>query len=288
MTLNSHPFPTLAPGASLWDRLPIESAKAWLGFTMYRDQGPHRTLLRTTHLYQDWCHQQKPSVRRNLDGPRATQPNHLIHKWSSRFHWVTRAAAYDEHVAIEETAARERARQKALARWESRLADQWETKWSIGEALLFKAAEILGKPLDQVTEFRTVYDETGRPILNPDGTPLSVPVIVEPIGYRLSDAAALAKAAILLHHSVGLEVKTALNPDPPEASPAGPNLPVSVSARDAALAELQAWREAHRQALGETAPPESGPAPEVWPTFDRSGILLALGGPPPDDDESPE
>lgn len=59
----------------LWDRQPGESAKAFEAFTVYRDLGPSRSIVKTG---------------RKLGKNRVT-----LEQWSSKFSWVERSAAWD-------------------------------------------------------------------------------------------------------------------------------------------------------------------------------------------------
>jgi hypothetical protein len=68
---------TMAQGDDLkpWDRQPGESSKAYAAFTTYRDQGQDRTVRTVAEVLG--------------------KSNTLIVGWSSKYNWVSRAAAWD-------------------------------------------------------------------------------------------------------------------------------------------------------------------------------------------------
>lgn len=73
------------PRDDLWERQKNESQQAYEAFVVYRDLGAERSITR---------------VVQELNKSRA-----LIGKWSSRFKWVERCRAYDNH--LDEIARRE-------------------------------------------------------------------------------------------------------------------------------------------------------------------------------------
>lgn len=68
----------------IWERLPGESAKAYEAFCIYRDLPPHERSLK--------------AVAEKLGGKRSGKSRALrpLERWSSRYRWVERAAAWDE------------------------------------------------------------------------------------------------------------------------------------------------------------------------------------------------
>lgn len=76
-----------------WHRQEDESSKAFHAFMLYRDMGAkERSLEKVLGKFD-----RKPSYYRHLA------------RWSSRYHWVARATAYDDYQAEVKCLARERA-----------------------------------------------------------------------------------------------------------------------------------------------------------------------------------
>lgn len=76
----------------LWERLPGETEKAWIGFRIYRDLPPgQRTLPDAYMLYCEETRGEQPEER----------PSHApgyFSTWSSENEWLARAAAYDRYM----------------------------------------------------------------------------------------------------------------------------------------------------------------------------------------------
>lgn len=64
-----------------WEKLPQESSKQFLAFTLYRDLSSNRSI-------------QKVAQQRAESGPHTSK----LKEWSVKYGWVERAAAYDEHL----------------------------------------------------------------------------------------------------------------------------------------------------------------------------------------------
>lgn len=86
------------PNRRPWDKRPDETAKSFAAFVQYIELGPSErsfgrlaTVLGKSAGYTRW-----------------------IEEWSSRFDWVARASAFDEHIAAK---ALERAEQTRVAAW---------------------------------------------------------------------------------------------------------------------------------------------------------------------------
>ncbi len=86
-----------------WERQDGESSQAFAAFVLYRDLGPHRSLLKA---YQ----RHKPDAEL-LAG--------LWSEWSARWRWLDRALAYDDHC----DAQRRKVREKRLVELEARRVD---------------------------------------------------------------------------------------------------------------------------------------------------------------------
>ena len=81
-----------------WDRREDETDKAWGAFCLYRDLSPHeRSLYAVSEaLYGDDEDEetgQEPAKNRPRMAPS------WVREWSSRFSWVERARAHDDHIA---------------------------------------------------------------------------------------------------------------------------------------------------------------------------------------------
>lgn len=135
-----------------WEPQKGESRQAYEAFICYRDLGSERSL---------------EAVGRMLE-----KSWKLCGRWSSRWKWLDRVAAYDAHMAEIE----QKAREKAL----TKKAEDWATKELEMAALLYdKAKAMLAFPLAQQ---RT---QDGR-------------TIVEPARWGMRDAGAIADTAVKL------------------------------------------------------------------------------------------
>lgn len=76
-----------------WHRQPQETAKAFHAFMLYRDMLPRERSL------------QKVCQRYAKGAPYLTH----LKRWSSRYHWVARASAHDDHLAAVRADAQEHA-----------------------------------------------------------------------------------------------------------------------------------------------------------------------------------
>ena len=79
--------------ATLWDRLPGESPKAYQAFCGYRDLGPGRCLDQASRNY----HQRR---RAEADAQAGRQPraSGTIRRWAERWNWNVRAMAWDQEL----------------------------------------------------------------------------------------------------------------------------------------------------------------------------------------------
>lgn len=91
---------------AMWDRLPEESPKAYAAFAEYRDQGPKRSLAVTAERVCGFYAGDVPGQYRVVgeggfrplspaEHRRAGSMNRQVERWSSRFRWRQRAAAFD-------------------------------------------------------------------------------------------------------------------------------------------------------------------------------------------------
>lgn len=107
-------------------RLPGETDKAFAAFRKYMKLGPDRSIRKLGRKCGKW---------------RAT-----FEKWSSKYQWQERAAAFDDHLTqIQQTEIEEHQRKDAR-KWADRLEQHRETRFRIGTLLLKRAeAALRGK-----------------------------------------------------------------------------------------------------------------------------------------------
>lgn len=75
----------------IWERLPNESSKAYQAFCIYRDLGVERSL-------------EKVAQNRGKPGSKS-----WLNTWSTKYHWVERAQAYDDYLEQEKRKEQEKA-----------------------------------------------------------------------------------------------------------------------------------------------------------------------------------
>ena len=64
----------------LWEKLPEETSRQYEAFCIYRDMGIERSILKVAYEWSEGGHTSK------------------LKEWSSKYHWVERASAYDEYI----------------------------------------------------------------------------------------------------------------------------------------------------------------------------------------------
>jgi hypothetical protein len=89
------------PSSPPWERQPGESARAFGAFCVYRDLGPRRSLRAAAEKFYQ---RSSAAVLRQCN------------TWSSAFHWVERASAWDKHLDAEARRAQEEARREMAER----------------------------------------------------------------------------------------------------------------------------------------------------------------------------
>jgi hypothetical protein len=114
-----------------FERLPRESAKAYAAFKVYLDAGPQRSL---------------EMVSRKLGKSKA-----LMERWSRRYDWVGRVAAYGAYVAEVERRAIEQAAVQNAVEWQKMLEPLRREAWSEAE-----------KAIEMVREARERWVKSGR------------------------------------------------------------------------------------------------------------------------------
>lgn len=142
-----------------WDRLPGESDKAFAAARKYFEAGAGRSIRGVA-----------------ADANQARQ----FAKWSARFEWVQRAAAFDAHLAQTADRALERELERTAPDWAARLERLRERAWTLSSSLLDRAELMLQFPLTQVEE-REVLG--GKTIIR----------IIKPVRFNMRTAASLVE-----------------------------------------------------------------------------------------------
>ena len=144
--------------AAPWSRRPNEGERPWAMFTVYRDLPPDRRSLPVVRE----CAESAPSVS-------------LLKRWSARFDWRARAAAYDVHRDAVRCAAVDDGERDAAVRTEE-LRERLHAKL----AAMIDAAET---PADLLLLARA-WDLAGVRVPEPPALPL--PVTAPPAGWRIT------------------------------------------------------------------------------------------------------
>ena len=117
----------------MFEQQPRESNKAFAAFKTYLELGAQRSL----------------AVVAEQHGKSKT----MIERWSRRFDWPARVAAYDAHLAVVEREAIEATVRGRAAIWESREQALKETEWAMHERAIAAAK----RGLDAYMEREKVY-----------------------------------------------------------------------------------------------------------------------------------
>jgi len=137
-----------------WERMPGESAKAHEAARVYLEMRASRSLA---------------AVARRL-GKHVSQ----MERWSKRYEWISRAAAFDQHLDGEERKQFERTELAESQKWRQRQVELAEREFQLGQKLVCKAEKMLDLPLT-----RTITE---------DGK-----TVVQPARWTVKDAARLAR-----------------------------------------------------------------------------------------------
>ena len=105
--------------ALLFEQQSRESNKAFAAFSLYLSLGPERSTA---------------AVAAKL-----AKSQQLVRRWSAKFGWTERVAAYGTHLAIVEREAVEAAARGKAAEWESREQKLRETEWAMHERAIAAA-----------------------------------------------------------------------------------------------------------------------------------------------------
>ncbi len=193
-----------------FDRQPGESAKAHAAAKLYFELGAQRSL--------------------EAVGQKLGKSGTLLSRWSSRWQWVARAKAYDEHLELLDLVAKQKATEAAATKWAERRAEQREAEWQLSEQLIVKAREMLTWPLAQ-----SIVEET----TDDDDQSLKQTVIVKPVRWSMADVPRILETASKLAR-LSTEMETSrelielLNIDPSNLT--DEELAAYLSKLDAALA----------------------------------------------------
>jgi hypothetical protein len=99
-----------------------ESDKAFAAFSMYLSLGPERSLAKTA--------------------AKLGRSKVLMEKWSSKFEWPARVAAYNSHMALVEREAAEAITREKGVDWAMRYQELREAEWQERQNLVVFAAEV--------------------------------------------------------------------------------------------------------------------------------------------------
>ena len=117
----------------MFEQQPRESAKAFAAFSLYLNLGPERSTA---------------AVASKL-----AKSEQLIRRWSAKFGWTDRVAAYAAHLAVVEREAIEATVRGRAAIWESREQALKETEWAMHERAIAAAK----RGLDEYMKREKVY-----------------------------------------------------------------------------------------------------------------------------------
>jgi len=121
-----------------FEKQPRESAKAFAAFSLYLSQGAERSTA---------------AVAKEL-----AKSEQLVRRWSAKFAWTDRVAAYAAHLAIVEREAIEAAARGKAAEWESREQKLRETEWAMHEAAIAAAKKGLAAYMDREKVYANLAD----------------------------------------------------------------------------------------------------------------------------------
>ncbi len=121
-----------------FEQQPRESAKAFAAFSLYLSLGSERSTA---------------AVAMKL-----AKSEQLIRRWSAKFGWTQRVAAYGAHLAIVEREAVEAAARAKGPQWEAREQQLRETEWSLHEAAIAAARKGLAAYMEREKVYANLAD----------------------------------------------------------------------------------------------------------------------------------
>lgn len=117
----------------MFEQQPRESAKAFAAFSLYLSLGPERSLAEVAQR-----------LRKSVT---------MLGRWSAKFDWPARVAAYAAHLAVVEREAIEAVARAKGPQWEAREQQLRETEWAMHE----RAIEAAKRGLDEYMKREKVY-----------------------------------------------------------------------------------------------------------------------------------
>ena len=112
-----------------FEQQPNESAKAFAAFTLYLSLGSKRTMATV--------------------GKQLRRSDTLIARWSAKYHWSARVAAYDAHLATVEREAAEALTRVKAAGWVQRREEHKEDEWTLRCELIAAGRKVLRRFIDE-------------------------------------------------------------------------------------------------------------------------------------------
>lgn len=99
----------------------------------------------------------------------------LIERWSSKFEWIKRVRAWDQHQAMIKAEAREKAAREKAELWEIRREENRESQHQLLKAVTKKAEQATASPL-----IERITDKAGNIVIRPAKSAISaVPALVQ-------------------------------------------------------------------------------------------------------------
>ena len=124
--------------AQLFEQQPNESNKAFAAFTLYLSLGPERSVAEV--------------------GRKLMRSEVLIGRWSAKFDWPARVAAYNAHLATVEREASEALARSKSAEWLTRQQKLREREWEMHEKCIAAAERALKTFLEREKPFASLAD----------------------------------------------------------------------------------------------------------------------------------
>jgi hypothetical protein len=154
--------PTEIPLAG-WERMPGETTLAHKAARAYFNMGVSRTLEKVAGQFGRH--------------PKQTE------RWSKRWKWGIRSAAFDDHRAREEQIELDRLEIARVAKWNSRREEESEQKYQLAQKLLSKGGKVLDVPLTKV------ITQDGKTTVIPVKCALRDVVPILALGFKLGGEA---------------------------------------------------------------------------------------------------
>jgi len=121
-----------------FEQQPRESAKAFSAFSLYLSLGSERSLAEVSK-----------KLRKSVT---------MLGRWSAKFGWTDRVAAYGAHLAVIEREAIEAVARAKGPHWEAREQKLRETEWEMHEAAIAAAKKGLAAYMDREKVYANLAD----------------------------------------------------------------------------------------------------------------------------------